>query len=66
MDKNYAEILLTDFNLKPLIYRVPEHLAKILDIGMLVSVPLKNRVSLGFILNLLNKPADNLDNDKIF
>lgn len=66
MDKIYAEVLLTDFILKPLIYRVPEHLAKILDIGMLVSVPLKNRVSLGFILNLLNKPADNLDNDKIF
>lgn len=65
MERVFVEVLLTDFNLKPLIYRIPEHLKKNVNIGMLVSVPLKNKVVLGFVVHLFNKLPEDLDVDKI-
>lgn len=65
MQSSFIEVLLLDFNLKSLFYRVPDHLKNKIDIGMLVSAPLKGKITLGFVINFLYNLPENFEPEKV-
>ncbi|MCX7770521.1 MAG: primosomal protein N' [Proteobacteria bacterium] len=65
MQKSFVEVILTNCNIKPLFYSVPDVLSDKLGVGMLVTVPIKGRTEIGFVIKINTTPPKGIDLEKI-
>lgn len=58
----FAKVVILGYKIHPLYYNIPEQFLSLVNLGSLVFVPLKKRVLSGFVIEIIDKKPENINN----